>query len=227
MKVTAHPDRPNIKYYKKMRLPSRRMEKDLDNILQEMVLELKVQKLAYPLTIMYTDLDGIKYSYRYFESVLGDNQYVGEPDPDNRLFAQYHAYYPADMKDFIVEELGKVNPTIRIVFSTVALGMGLDAPSVRRIIHFKSPTSIAKYLQETGRAGRDGLPATALLYYNRTDIRKNRPGQQQSMTAFCKSEDKCLRAQLLAHLGYSAPEYRTLCACCQVCQSLCQCDHCS
>ena len=75
----------------------------------------------------------------------------------SQTLAQYQtlAYYPTHMKDFIVEELGKVNQTIRLVFAIVALGMGLDAAFIRRIIHFKSSTSIAKYLQETGRAGRE------------------------------------------------------------------------
>ena len=227
VKVEAHPDRPNIKYFKKMRLPSRQTENDLDVILGAMVAELKVLKCDYPLTFVYTDLDAIRYSYKFVEAAMGKDQYVGGTDPEDRLFAQYHCLYPSDMKDFIVKELGKENSKIRLVFATNALGMGLDAPSVRRIVHFKSPTTIAKYLQETGRAGRDGLPSTALLYYNRTDIRKNRPGQQQAMTSYCKSEGQCLRGQLLAHLGHSTPVARRLCECCHVCEVLCQCDVCS
>ena len=70
------------------------------------------------------------------------------------------------MKRFIVQELCKVKSRVRIVFATVALGMGLNAPHIRQIIHYKPPTSLEKYFQETGRAGRDGLQSTAVLYYN-------------------------------------------------------------
>ena len=86
------------------------------------------------------------------------------------------------MEDFIFAELCKENPIIRIVFATVALGMDLDAPGISKVIHFKSPTSVETYLQETGQAGRDGLPAEAILYANKTDIQSNRPGQQTEMS---------------------------------------------
>ena len=102
---------------------------------------------------------------------MGAAQYVGESVVENRLFAQYHQVYTEDMKKFIVQELCKDRSKIRVVFATVALGMGLNAPHIRRVIHYKPPTSLEKYFQETGRAGRDGQPSTALLYYNNTDIR--------------------------------------------------------
>ncbi len=48
--------------------------------------------------------------------------------------------------------------------ATVAFGMGLDCPNVRRIIHWGPSTDVEQYVQETGRAGRDGLPVVAILY---------------------------------------------------------------
>ena len=124
------------------------MEKDLQRIFGEMVTELKQLRERYPLTILYTDLEVIRYAYRFFECKMGPAQYSGEPNPENRIFAQYHAFYPDDMKEFIVKDLAKERPTIRVVFATVSLGIGLDDPSVRKIIHFKPLTSIAEYVQE-------------------------------------------------------------------------------
>uniref|UniRef100_A0A8W8NV32 DNA 3'-5' helicase n=1 Tax=Magallana gigas TaxID=29159 RepID=A0A8W8NV32_MAGGI len=144
--ISKNPDRPNIKYYKYDRLPSVRQEDDLDKILGDIATGLQEDRRHYPLTFIYTDLESIRYGYRFLESKLGVES------PENRCFAQYHTHYPDKMKNFIISEISKSEPVIRVVLATVALGIGLHAPAVRKVIHFKCPTSIEKYLQETGRA---------------------------------------------------------------------------
>lgn len=106
------------------------------------------------------------------------------------------------MKSFIVQEICKSNSRIRFVMCTVALGMGLNALHVRRIIHYKPPTMIERYFQETGRAGRDGEPSYATLYYNNTDIRSNRPGIDKAIVKFCKNTSSCKRAVMLECFGF-------------------------
>ncbi len=61
---------------------------------------------------------------------------------------------------------------VRIMVATNAFGMGIDKPDVRLVIHFDCPDSIEAYFQEAGRAGRDGLPAQAILLYNGNDSSK-------------------------------------------------------
>ncbi|XP_055997919.1 ATP-dependent DNA helicase RecQ-like [Ostrea edulis] len=188
--ITKNPDRPNIKYHKYERLSSIKQENDLDKILGEIASGLLKDRKHYPLTFIYTDLESIRYGYRF------------------------------------LEKLSKSEPVIRVVLATVALGIGMHAPAVRKVIHFKCPTSIEKYLQETGRAERDGLPADAILYVNKTDVRKNRPGMQNSMRQYCTSTDTCLRLQLLQHLDYKPEEGNKNCKCCSVCDILCNCTDC-
>ena len=77
------------------------------------------------------------------------------------------------MKKSIISEIKKENSRIRVLFATSALGMGVNVPFVEHIIHITPSSSIESYMQETGRAGRTGIPSRATLYYNNADIANN------------------------------------------------------
>ena len=78
----------------------------------------------------------------------------------------------------ILKQLCLRENIVRDVFATVAIGMGVDIPDIRQIIHIGPPISVKTYFQETGRAGRDSKPSFASLYYNNRDISKNRVNMQ-------------------------------------------------
>lgn len=119
---------------------------------------------------------------------------------------------------------------IDIVVATIAFGMGIDKPNVRFVVHHDLPKTIESYYQETGRAGRDGLPAQALLLYDPADSGRLRawitstPGEAQQriehhklnhMLAFAEATH--CRRQIL--LRYFNETYLTACSYCDICDT--------
>lgn len=85
-----------------------------------------------------------------------------------KKIAYYHAAMDAERKEKV--RTGFIRGRLRIVIATIAFGMGIDKQNVRCVVHFHMPSSIENYLQQIGRAGRDGKPATGVLYLLPEDV---------------------------------------------------------
>ena len=83
--------------------------------------------------------------------------------------SQNPASTPKYNKEVIHTSLSVPDGIVRVVFATVALGMGINFQNVNLIIHYGSPRSIEDYFQESGRGGRSGEDAQSMIYWNRSD----------------------------------------------------------
>ena len=153
LNVEANPDRENIFYEVHPR--GNRGDEKLITIIEPLALEC----------------------YSYFEQELGPHQFYPAGSPaifSNRLFAQYHAQYPEEYRDSLVKNLVSGTATARVLFVTVAFGVGIDVPTVERVIHIGVPYTMEEFFQETGRAGRNGIQAISTVCFNSYDISKGK-----------------------------------------------------
>jgi len=123
----------------------------------------------------------------------------------------------------------------KVIVATVAFGMGIDKPDIRRIIHYGAPGTMEDYYQQIGRCGRDGLESTCEMFCNEADfttykssfyagslplqVKTFREVSIDSFRNFCMSDESCRRAKLLEYFGQAVPFEGGRCGTCDTCKT--------
>jgi ATP-dependent DNA helicase RecQ len=196
--VEGYPDRPNIHYAVTRTL------------CRERRLLALVRELPKPLVVFCSSREGAQMASRLLLERLGRSE-----------LRFYHAGLRRDEKEEV--ERWFMPSKDGILCSTCAFGLGVDKKDIRSVIHFQPPPSVEAYLQEAGRAGRDGLPASAVLISSPADadrLERETEGQRReryrALLDYAESDRGCRREALLDLLG--APrEGRTPCSGCDRC----------
>ncbi len=140
----------------------------------------------------------------------------------------YHAGLDAVVRSRISEEFAQEK--LHVVVATIAFGMGIDRANVRCVMHDCIPKSMEAYQQETGRAGRDGLPAECVLFFSLGDVERVRrlmaldpksdPGHQAALLEEVRNfamARSCRHKALSEHFGQSYDVPEGGCGACDVC----------
>ena len=142
--------------------------------------------------------------------------------PGNRIAEIYTRVSTTSMKERVIDNFQNTSSSLRVVFATIAFGMGLDVPDIQQVIHIGPSTDIEDYAQEIGRVGRNGQRAKAILIAN-----KNRYASQQ-MKSYVANDTECRRVQIYKQFlkGEAIQSNEPKCSCCDVCSVQCLCGKC-
>ena len=209
--VSGAPDRPNIRYEVRPALSMLR------------ALRAAVSGMPRPSIVFASSRPGVQ--------ILAEELRTSFPGMDARF---YHAGLEKAEKTAL--EAWFMASDDGVLCSTCAYGMGMDKPNVRTVIHYGAPSSVEAYLQESGRAGRDGEPAFAVMIRKaapadygagavdvspvpsgaRSEIASSRA---RTMETYATGRYGCRRTFLLKGLGYDGAD-AVACSSCDVCDGL-------
>ena len=159
--------------------------------------------------------------------VLGSEFTEPADAPDHsgfRLVDMFTSCTDTDVKSDIIRSFTSLDASLRIVCATVAFGLGIDCPNVHQVIHWGAPDDVESYIQESGRAGRDGNASLALLL--KTAVPKRpRHNIAKNMVTYQDNSKTCRRDLLFDN--YKHVDLGSLCLCCDICSVSCTCGSCN
>lgn len=131
---------------------------------------MKRERLQFPLTVVFGNLETISSCYAFFNNCMGNDQY--EPlgavqKAENRLFSQFHAQYPLREKERIVNAQSLGTSKLRIIFATVAFGVGIDLKNIRHlsiwVSHAQWRSTFRRQVEQEGMASHQVHTCSIIL----------------------------------------------------------------
>lgn len=164
--------------------------------------------------------------YQFFKQNLGEffTDPKGAPSHIvNRVVDMYTHCTHETVKDKIIEQFTKQS-SLRVVIATIAFAMGINCPDVRHVIHWGVPSDAEMYVQESGRAGRDGKLSCATIWKTSSDL--NKRYTTQHMIDYCLEKNVLCRRSFLFEDFHDCNFTSKGCKCCDICQRNCDCGCC-
>ena len=213
--VSVVPHKLNITYH---------VEKftSLDQCMLPVIMDIEKNRVATDKVIIFCQKRELcSHIYLHMKSCLGSHftDPVGAPCVSAfRIVDCYTGATEDSVKEHIVRSFTLPGSRLRVVIATIAFGMGLDCPNVRKIIHIEAPEDVESYLQQTGRAGRDGWSCLAILYHGKGLSRH----VDKDMLSYCHNNLVCRRKVLmnLFQENNETPSVQASYICCDICTTI-------
>ena len=223
--VCESPNKPNISY-------EVRRKGTIEEDFKDVVTDLAENNIKARRVLVYCQsLDMCASLFAHFLYCLQDASYhptSAEQISDNRLFGMFHSCTDAHNKKVIMDSLCQANGTVRVVFATMALGMGVDIQNLDFVVHYGAPRSLEDYFQESGRAGRQHQQSLSRIYWKpaeapiRSNLSIHRNRELKSVRMYLENTSLCRRFMLLNYFDSVCAanlEPRDDSLCCDNCRS--------
>ena len=164
--------------------------------------------------------------FRLFRSELGSESFYRSAESTTEtakmlMFRMFHSVTLQKHQKLVMDSFYKQDGICRLVFATNALGMGVNFPDIRMVVHYGPPHDIEEFVQEIGRAGRDREMSSGVLLY----IQRQLNNCEKEMKDYC-STTACLRGKLYS--SFEVPENIPVPTvghnCCLNCHKICECE---